>query len=102
MCQSGRVEGIHVDQIVFDTGCSRTMVRRDLVPENKLIEGDAVTIQCAHGDTVLYPVAQVELQVDGVPVCVEAAVSKSLPVQVLLGTDVPELHQLLGDSIMPG
>ena len=32
--------------------------------------------------------------------CVEAAVSQSLPVQVLLGTDVPELHQLLGDSIM--
>ena len=94
------MEGIHVDQIVLDTGCSRTMVRRDLVPENKFIEGDAVTIWCAHGDTVLYPVAQLELQVDGVPVCVEAAVSQSLPVQVLLGTDVPELHQLLGDSIM--
>ena len=100
VCRSGQVEGIHVDQIVLDTGCSRTMVRQDLVPRNKLIEGDAVTIRCAHGDTVLYPVAQLELLVDGVPVCVEAAVSKSLPVQVLLGTDVPELHQLLGDSIM--
>ena len=100
VCRSGQVEGIHVDQIVLDTGCSRTMVRRDLVPENKFIEGDAVTIRCAHGDTVLYPVAQLELQVDGVPVCVEAAVFQSLPVQVLLGTDVPELHQLLGDSIM--
>ena len=39
-------------------------------------------------DTVLCPVAQLELQVDGVPVCVEAAVSELLPVQVLLGTDV--------------
>ena len=30
--------------------------------------------------------------------CVEAAVSKSLPMPVLLGTDVIELHQLLGES----
>ena len=100
VCRSGQVEGIQVNQIVLDTGCSRTMVRRDLVTGHKLIEGDAVTIRCAHGDIVLYPVAQLELQVDGVPVCVEAAVSESLPVQVLLGTDVPELNQLLGDSIM--
>ena len=99
VCRSGQVEGIHVDQIVLDTGCSRTMVRQNLVPESKIIEGDAVTIRCAHGDTVLYPVAQLELEVEGLPVCVEAAVSKTLPVPVLLGTDVAELHQLLGESI---
>ena len=58
-----------------------------------------MTIRCAHGDTVLYPVAQLELEVDGLPLCVEAAVSKSLPVPVLLGTDVAELHQLLGESL---
>ena len=58
VCRSGQVEGIHVEQIVLDTGCSRTMVRQDLVPESKIIEGDAVTIRCAHGDTVLYPIAQ--------------------------------------------
>ena len=99
VCRSGQVEGIHVEQIVLDTGCSRTMVKQDLVPEGKIIEGDAVTIRCAHGDTVLYPVAQLELEVDGLPLCVEAAVSKSLPVPVLLGTDVAELHQLLGESL---
>ena len=84
---------------MLDTGCSRTIVRQDLVPESKIIEGDAVTIRCAHGDTVLYPVAQLELEVDGLPLCVEAAVSKSLPVPVLLGTDVAELQQLLGESL---
>ena len=36
---SGQVEGTRVDLIVLDTGCSRTMVRRDLVPDNKIIEG---------------------------------------------------------------
>ena len=99
VCRSGLVEGIQVDQIVLDTGCSRTMVRQDLVPESKIIEEDAVTIRCAHDDTVLYPIAQLQLEVDGIPVCVEAAVSKSLPVPVLLGTDVAELCQLLGESI---
>ena len=44
VCRNGLVEGIQVDQIVLDTGCSRTMVRQDLVPESKIIEGDAVTI----------------------------------------------------------
>ena len=75
------------------------MMRQDLVPEGKIMEWDAVTIRCAHGDTVLYPVAQLEFEVDGLPLCVEAAVSKSLSVPVLLGTNVAELHQLLGESL---
>ena len=96
VCRNDQVEDIHVEQIVLDTGCSRTMVRQDLVPEGEIIEGDAVTIRCAHGDTVLYPVAQLELEVDGLPLF---AVSQSLPVPVLLGTDVAKLHWLLGESL---
>ena len=46
--------------------------------------------------TLLYPVADLKLEVDGVPVSVKAAVSQTLPVSVLLGTDVPELGRLLG------
>ena len=93
------MEGIHVEQIVLDIGCSQAMVRQDLVPEGKIIEGDAVTIRCAHGDTVLYPVALLKLEVDGLTLCVEAVVSQSLPVPVLLGTGVAELHWLLGESL---
>ena len=87
----GLVEGREVKDIVLDTGCSRTIVHHSLVPEKKLLTGEAVTIRCAHGDCVLYPLANVDLVVDGVPLMVEAAVSKSLPVSVLLGTDVPKL-----------
>ena len=43
VCQSGQVEGNNVEQIVLDTSSSQTMVRQDLVPEGKIIEGDAVT-----------------------------------------------------------
>lgn len=75
------------------------MVKSDLVPTAKRVEGDAVTIRCAHGDTVLYPLAEVEMVVDGIPLQVEAAVSDTLPVLVLLGTDVPELNTLLGKQV---
>ena len=91
----GKVEGRDVGDILLDTGCSRTMVRRSLVPEERSLEGQAVTIQCAHGDVALYPLAQVELEVEGEKVQVQAAVSDNLPVSVLLGTDVPKLKKLL-------
>ncbi len=66
------------------------------MPAAKVVEGDAVAIRCAHGDTVLYPMALVAMVVDGIPLQVKAAVSETLPVSVLLGTDVPELGDLLG------
>ncbi|KAL5516316.1 hypothetical protein EMCRGX_G001609 [Ephydatia muelleri] len=89
-------EGREVKDIVLDIGCSKTIVHHSLVPEKKLVTGEAVTIRCAHGDSVLYPLANVDLVIDGVPLTVEAAVSKSLPVSVLLGTDVPELAKFVG------
>ena len=36
---------------MLDTGCSRTMVRRELVSEDKLLEGEVVAVRCAHGDS---------------------------------------------------
>ena len=33
--RSGTVEGMRVSDIVLDTGCSQTMVRRDLVAKSK-------------------------------------------------------------------
>ena len=91
----GRVEGTAVSDILLDTGCTCTMVRADLVPEENLLPGEAATVLCAHGDTVLYPLARVRIDVEGVDMEVRAAVSESLPVSVLLGTDVPELGRLL-------
>ena len=52
-----------MSDILLDTGCSRTLVRRDLVPSKNMQEGDVVTIRCAHGDTVLYPLTDVEVEV---------------------------------------
>ena len=61
----GTVEGQLVNNIVLDTGCSRTLVRSDLLREKDFSQGETVTVQCAHGDVVTYPLARVELEVEG-------------------------------------
>ena len=53
-----------------------------------------ISICCADRDIVVYPLAEVQIAVDGVNYSVEAAVSKTLPVSVLLGRDDPELVSL--------
>lgn len=95
VARAGRVEGTAVSDILLDTGCTCTMVQSDLVAKENLIPGEAVTVLCAHGDTVLYPLARVTIDVEGIEMEVEAAVSQSLPVSVLLGTDNSPLGQLL-------
>ena len=39
--RAGLVEGREVKDIVLDTGCSRTIVHHSLVPEKKLVTGEA-------------------------------------------------------------
>ena len=85
-----------MQDILLDTGCSKTLVHQKLVPEGKVLPGETTTIHCVQGDTVLYPVARLNLDVEGVPVAIKAAVAKNLPVSVLLGTDVSELGKKLG------
>ncbi len=98
--QEGRIEGQPVSDVCLDTGCTRTMVRQDLVPANKLIEGDSIAICCAHGDTVVYPLARVEVEVNGQTHEVEAAVSSTLPMSMLMGTDMPALPRLVTNKLV--
>jgi len=44
---------------------------------------------------VVYPLARVEIEVNGQTHEVEAAVSKSLPMSMLMGTDVPAMSTLV-------
>ena len=93
--RSGTVNGTPVQDLLLDTGAARTLVRSNLVPPNCLVNGE-VTIRCAHGDTVIYPLAEARICVGGRELTVLAAVSDTLPVSMLLGRDVPELMALLG------
>ena len=53
------------------------------MPEEKILEGEAMTVRCAHGKMVLYPLAEVEMELDGAKMIVQAAVSDTLPVSML-------------------
>ena len=93
--QSGIFEGNEVQDIMLEMGCTRTMVRGDFVSRDKIFEGKSAVVRCTHGDTVLYPLAQVCMKVDGCVINTVAAVTDTLPMAVLLGVDVPELSSLL-------
>ena len=81
----------------MDTGATQTMVRKDLVDKDDILDGE-VTIRCAHGDTTSYPLAVVKIAVGGKDIVTTAAVSSTLPASVLLGWDVPELTNLVADE----
>ena len=90
----GLVEGKEVD-LLLDTGSARTLVRKELVPEGKVLVGKVVAVRCAHGDSIEYPLADVDVEIEGRRMTIRAGVSDRLPVQILLGRDVPQLVDLL-------
>ena len=100
LSRTGKVAGTTVDGIFLDSGCARTLVRRQLVPESA-IQNDVVEIRCVHGDATQYPVAELEIEVDGRKFVVRAGVADELPVPVLLGTDIPDLMVLIGETAVP-
>ena len=59
------------------------------------MEGESTVIQCAHRDAIAYPLETIELEIQGKPVIVDAAVSNTLPQSALVGTDVPWLLEML-------
>ena len=101
LARTGAVEETPVDGIVLDTGAAKTMIHRDLVPIEK-VSSKTVNIQCAHGDIVSYPMAEVSMRVGNHPFTVQAAVSDRLPVPVLVGREVPEFDKLLGATLCGG
>ena len=93
LSRAGKVEQVPVQDILLDTGASTTLVRKDLIPEEMI--GGEISIRCAHGDVVFYPLAEIEVEVGGRQLVVQAAVADKLPVSMLLGRDVPEMGRLL-------
>ena len=62
--------------------------------EEQWLEGESI-IACAHGDAIAYPLAAIELEIQGKPMLINAAVSDTLPQSVLVGTDVPGMLEML-------
>ena len=90
------VEGIPVNDITLDTGSAWTIINSKLVSDSTEITGE-IPIHCAHCDIQIYPLAQVEVRMGERYFMVEAAMSRTLPLSVLLGRDVPELLDMLNE-----
>ena len=93
----GIVEGVHVSNILLDTCATRSMIREDLLPPDHRVDGE-VTVRCAHGNTVVYPLTEVAVEIGSRQLVVTAGVSRTLPVPMLLGREVPDMMQLLEEE----
>ena len=76
-------------------------VHSRLVLSDQLLEGDGVVVRCVHGDSALYPLCNVRIELEGRYIQAVAAISDTQPTSILLGTDVSELGKLLGMKIAP-
>ena len=76
--------------ILIDTGDNTTLVRDDLVSPKDLRD-KKITIRCAHGDSVSYPLAKVKITLGGRDIVAESAVASRPPVAALLGWNIPNL-----------
>ena len=69
-------------------------MHKTLVTDDDILDGE-VTVRCAHGDSVSYPLAVVKINIGGKDIITTAAVSNTLPASVLLGWDVPQLINMV-------
>ena len=74
MVRQGKVEGVPVEVLLY-TGSARTLVKKELVPEGKVLEGKTVVVRGMHGGSVRYPLAELEITVGGRTMVVQVAVS---------------------------
>jgi predicted aspartyl protease len=87
----GTLDGRPV-QILIDTGGDLTMVSARLVDPSRLNMQYKVPVLCTHGDTMLYPTATVQLQMEDWRSESQVVVAPNLPVDVLLGRDLYDLQ----------
>ena len=81
----GTLDGQPV-QVLVDTGSRMSVARAVLVDQSKWKEEEA-ELQCVHGDTASYPVADVTCKLDGWKKEVAVAVVPGLPVDLLIDCD---------------
>ena len=86
--------GVPVSCIYLDTGCSQTLVRRELISKGDILAA-SLELKCVHGDVARYHLVLVKVVVEGRRLKIKAGVAGKLLVDVLLGTDVPELMELV-------
>ena len=98
MCKVGMVEGVCVEGIFLDTGCSQILVRKGCVSKVKLLSQRKLT--CIHGENVSYPLAMVKMGSDGRKFLLKAELADDLLVPVLMGTDVEVIWKIIHSAML--
>uniref|UniRef100_A0A3P9M6S3 Gypsy retrotransposon integrase-like protein 1 n=1 Tax=Oryzias latipes TaxID=8090 RepID=A0A3P9M6S3_ORYLA len=89
-----KIEDKHYEALL-DSGSNRTLVRQDSLPGGVMFSEGTIDIYCIHGDRVQYPIAEIELLVEGKPFSLRVGVLEKLPYPVVLGSDLPILAELI-------
>ena len=89
----GKIAGNDVHHILVDTGASKTVIRKQWVP-NAAMTGKRLRFAALSGPLQVLPLAVVTLEIDGQKLELEVAVSDNLRYDALLGRDVPFLWNL--------
>lgn len=93
---TGRCQG-GIRHALVDTGCTQTLAHQSLVRPGALLEAEWVEVKCVHSDIHRYPVVSLVLKFKGKKHRVKAVVSPRLWHPLILGTNWPGFHGLLGE-----
>ena len=88
-----RVNGHQVQALLY-TGSSMTLLNHSFVLLGNLDYRHATAIQCVHGDQRRYPVTDVTVVIEDQAFLLRVAVLENLPHDMILGRDLPILHDL--------
>ncbi|XP_078797929.1 uncharacterized protein LOC144989406 [Oryzias latipes] len=92
------VNGVSVLALI-DSGSFTSLISKRLVPIGSLDYGHLTNVVCVHGDNHAYPQTEITVDIDKQPYLLTVGVVDNLPVDLLLGRDIPVLVQLLqGES----
>ncbi|KAM7394882.1 hypothetical protein PAMA_006561 [Pampus argenteus] len=86
---------------LLDTGSFTSLVKHSLVPVGCVDYSRQTDIVCVHGDKHPYPKAEVTVTIDEQPYLLTVGVVENLPVEIILGWDLPVLINLLHEKEVP-
>lgn len=84
---------------LVDTGSRQNLVHQHLVHPGALLEAEWVKVKCVHGDIHKYPIVQLLLKLKAKTHKIKAAVSSNMSHPLILGTNWPGFHKLLGQYV---
>ncbi|XP_039862407.1 uncharacterized protein LOC120718122 [Simochromis diagramma] len=83
---------------LLDTGSFMSLIKQSLVPVNCVDYSRQEEVLCVHGDKHPYPKVEVTVTINEQPYLLSVGVVQNLPVEVILGMDLPVLMDLLQEE----